>query len=75
VDGFLFPPGDTPALVERLAALADPELRRRMGTAARAAVEQRFAEAAMVERYEQTLNALESQRSNSEHVRKPAGAH
>ncbi len=74
-DGFLFPPADTPALVERLAALADPALRERMGANARAAVERRFAEAAMVERYEQTLKELDTQRSKNEHVRKPAGAH
>ncbi|TAK84960.1 MAG: glycosyltransferase family 1 protein [Betaproteobacteria bacterium] len=74
-DGFLFPPGDTPALVERLAALADPELRGRMGANARAAVERRFGETAMVDRYEQTLKELDTLRSNNEHVRKPAGAH
>ncbi len=74
-DGFLFPPGDTPALVERLAALADPALRGRMGANARAAVERRFAEGAMVERYEVALKEFETQRSNSGHVRKPAGAH
>jgi glycosyltransferase involved in cell wall biosynthesis len=74
-DGFLFAPGDTAALVERLAALADPQVRGRMGANARASAESRFAEAAMVERYEQALKELETQRSNREHVRKPAGAH
>jgi glycosyltransferase involved in cell wall biosynthesis len=74
-NGFLFPVGDTPALVERLAALAEPQLRSRMGAAAREIVAARFAERAMVERYEQTLLELETTRSKREHLRRPAGAH
>jgi glycosyltransferase involved in cell wall biosynthesis len=75
-NGALFPVGDTAALVERLAALADPAARRRMGAAARATVEERFAERAMVERYEQRLVELESQRRDSDKkLRKPAGAY
>lgn len=74
-DGFLFPPGDTRALVERLAALAEPAARERMGQNARAAVEARFAEKSMIDRYEQVLKDIDAKRSKSGHVRKPAGAH
>ena len=74
-DGFLFPPGDTRALIERLAALADPAARERMGANARAAVEARFTEKSMIDRYEQTLNELDAERSKSGDVRKAAGAH
>jgi glycosyltransferase involved in cell wall biosynthesis len=74
-NGFLFPVGDTPALVERLAALAEAQLRNRMGAAARESVAERFAERAMVDRYEQTLLELETTRSKREHLRRPAGAH
>jgi glycosyltransferase involved in cell wall biosynthesis len=62
-DGMLFPAGDTQALVERLAELAEPRLRSRMGAAARASVVSRFAEQAMVERYEQLFLELETTRS------------
>jgi glycosyltransferase involved in cell wall biosynthesis len=54
-NGFLFPVGDTGALVDRLAILADREVSRRMGHDARAAVEALFSEKTMVDRYEQTL--------------------
>jgi len=74
-NGFLFPVGDTQALVERLARLADDELRSRMGHNARETVETRFSEAAMVERYEKTLLELEAMRSKREHLRTTAGAH
>jgi glycosyltransferase involved in cell wall biosynthesis len=74
-DGWLFPAGDTAALVERLAALADPELRRRMGRSARGRVEARFAEGAMVDRYEAALSELATTRSKHGNLRKPAGAH
>jgi len=74
-EGFLFPVGDTAALVERLAALADPELRRRMGEQARSTVEARFSERAMVDRYETTLQELAIARRKRGHLRKPAGAH
>jgi glycosyltransferase involved in cell wall biosynthesis len=62
-DGYLFPVGDTPALVERLAELALPARRERMGAAARASIESRFAEQAMVARYEQLFLELETTRS------------
>jgi len=75
VHGWLFPAGDTGALVERLAALADPESRLRMGRAARARVEARFAEGTMVERYETTLSELATPRRKDGNLRKPAGAH
>ena len=54
-DGFLFPVGDTGALVERLARLADPAQRERMGNQARARVEALFSEKTMVDRYEELL--------------------
>ena len=54
-NGFLFPVGDTRALVDKLAILADRTVSRRMGNEARATVEARFSERAMVDRYERTL--------------------
>jgi len=54
-NGFLFPVGDTEALVDRLARLLDRTDRERMGRKAREAVEARFSERAMVDRYEQML--------------------
>ena len=57
-NGFLFPVGDTRAYADRLAVLADPAVARRMGDAARALVERRFSEAAMVDRYELLLLEL-----------------
>jgi glycosyltransferase involved in cell wall biosynthesis len=74
-EGFLFPAGDTAALVERLAALSDPAARRRMGEAARAAVEARFSERAMVERYERTFLELDANRSRRENLRRRAAAY
>jgi glycosyltransferase involved in cell wall biosynthesis len=74
-EGFLFPVGDTAALVERLAALADPEARRRMGAQARATVEARFSERAMVDRYEARLQELTIARRKRGELRRPASAH
>lgn len=54
-NGFLFPAGDTGALVDRLARLADRGERERMGRRARATVEALFSVTTMVERYEQLL--------------------
>ena len=74
-EGFLFPAGDTDALVERLAALSDEGLRRRMGVRARETVEARFSERAMVDRYERLLQQLILTRSERESVRRSATAH
>lgn len=54
-NGFLFPAGDTSAFVDKLAILANRELSKRMGNAARRAVEDLFSERSMVDRYEQLL--------------------
>ena len=74
-DGFLFPVGDTPALVERLAELNDLGVRARMGAQARATVEARFGEAAMIDRYENGLLELATTRSKRGNLRRPASAH
>ena len=74
-EGYLFPAGDTRALVERLAALADPRLREDMGAAARATVEARFTERAMVDCYEGLLQQLVLRRSERENLRRSATAH
>jgi len=73
-EGFLFPVGDTAALVERLTALADPQLRRQMGAQARATVETHFSERAMVDRYESRLQDRGVARGQRPDMRKPAGA-
>jgi glycosyltransferase involved in cell wall biosynthesis len=73
--GFLFPVGDTGALIERLEALADRDTRRRMGARARETVESRFTERAMVERYETLFMQLETARNARDNLRRPAGAH
>jgi glycosyltransferase involved in cell wall biosynthesis len=57
-NGFLFPPGDTPAFVDRLARLADPALRVRAGGRARETAEELFSERVMINRYERTLLEL-----------------
>jgi glycosyltransferase involved in cell wall biosynthesis len=54
-NGFLFPVGDTRALVGKLAILANRGDCERMGRAARATAEARFSEKRMVDRYEQVL--------------------
>ena len=74
-NGFLFPAHDTPALVESLAALADPAARERMGAAARATVEARFSERAMVDRYEGLLQQLVLTRTQRDNLRRSAAAH
>jgi glycosyltransferase involved in cell wall biosynthesis len=74
-EGWLFPVGDTATLVDRLAALADPVVRTRMGENARATVVARFSERTMVERYEQLLAQLASPRSKSAQLRNRATAH
>jgi glycosyltransferase involved in cell wall biosynthesis len=56
--GFLFPVGDTQALVHRLVVLADGALRSAMGQRARAAVVKLFSENVMVDAYERLLCEL-----------------
>ena len=73
-NGFLYPVGDMPRLVERLAQLAEPGVRSRMGAAARATVAERFTEQAMVERYENLFLELETTRSIREDARRAVGA-
>jgi glycosyltransferase involved in cell wall biosynthesis len=56
--GLLFEPGDRRSLTEHLERLArDPELRARLGAAARRRVAARWSVATMVERYEQVFAA------------------
>ena len=74
-EGFLFPVGDTPALVAGLEKLASPFLRKELGEKARAKVEARFSERAMVDRYEALLAELASTRRTHEHLRNRAPAH
>jgi len=75
-NGFLFPVGDTAALVERLGQLAVEDTRGRMGARAREAVEAQFSERAMVDRYEQMLLGLEKGNGkHNENLRRTAGAH
>jgi glycosyltransferase involved in cell wall biosynthesis len=74
-NGFLFPVGDTRALVERLAALSDRAMCERMGLRARETVEAQFSERAMVDRYEKLLAELEIKRTRNENLRRTAGAH
>jgi len=57
-NGFLFPVGDTEALVDRLTRLLNRSDRERMGRKAREMVEARFSERAMVDRYERMLLGL-----------------
>ena len=57
-NGFLFPVGDTRALVQCLARLADPGACRLMGDRARGVVEVFFSEKAMVDKYERLLGEL-----------------
>jgi glycosyltransferase involved in cell wall biosynthesis len=65
-NGFLFPVGDTRALVDKLAILADRGVSRRMGQNARAAVEALFPEKTMVDQYERLLLALGGKDSGAE---------
>jgi len=57
-NGFLFPAGDTAALVNRLVILADRQTSARMGRDAREAAETYFTESRMVDGYERTLLEL-----------------
>jgi len=64
-NGFLFPVGDTKALVDKLAILADRTVSRRMGKNARDVVERLFSEKTMVDRYERVLLDLCRTRSDA----------
>src|SRR5712671_360807 len=57
-NGFLFPVGDTRALVDKLAILADRAVSRSMGNNARNVIEKLFSERTMVDRYERMLLEL-----------------
>jgi glycosyltransferase involved in cell wall biosynthesis len=57
-NGYLFPVGDTGALVDKLALLAEPQARGLMGDRARGVVELLFTERVMVDRYEKLLGEL-----------------
>lgn len=61
-NGFLFPVGDTEALVAGLLALAARPVAEAMGKAARIAVEARFSEKSMVDRYEEILRDVCAER-------------
>ena len=74
-DGWLFPVGDTATLVDRLAVLADPVVRARMGENARASVASCFSERAMIERYEELLFEICATRSKRGELRNRAAAH
>jgi glycosyltransferase involved in cell wall biosynthesis len=74
-NGFLFPVGDTAALVERLAALSNRAMCERLGARGREVVETQFSERAMVDRYEKLLTELETTRNKHENVRRTAGAY
>jgi glycosyltransferase involved in cell wall biosynthesis len=67
-EGFLFPVGDTAALVDHLAVLARPGVRAPMGANARERVELQLSERAMVDRYEKLLTQLESPAASVEPV-------
>ena len=57
-NGFLFPVGDTAALAQRLAMLADPAVAASMGENARRVAVHFFSEKTMVDRYEQMLREV-----------------
>jgi glycosyltransferase involved in cell wall biosynthesis len=59
IDGFLFPKEDVDALAERLAELmSSPDLRRRLGTAARTRVLTQFAPETYLERFREQADAV-----------------
>jgi glycosyltransferase involved in cell wall biosynthesis len=67
-NGFLFPAGNTDALVNSLFALARRSLAEQMGGVARVIVESRFSEDAMVDRYEKMLLKVCAERFSAEHL-------
>lgn len=61
--GLLFPPGDGPALVEKVLHLAgDADLRRKMGEAGRIHVRERFSESGMLDRLEEVYRRAANRR-------------
>ena len=66
-NGYLFPAGDTDALLARLAALSDRAVSARMGRNARRVVESLFSDQKMIDRYEQLLSEIAQART------RPAG--
>jgi L-malate glycosyltransferase len=73
-NGFVFPVGDTAALVDRLERLARPGAWERAGSHAREVAETRFSERTMVDRYEQLLSGLEMRNAHDD-VRRTARAY
>ncbi len=67
-NGFLFPAGNTDALVNSLFALARRSLAEQMGGVARVIVESRFSEDAMVDRYEKMLLKVCAERFSAENL-------
>lgn len=67
-NGFLYPAGDTRALVGKLALLSERALCERMGNRARGVVELLFSERAMVDRYERLLAELCAGRPGTVHL-------
>ncbi len=57
-NGYVFPVGDTAALIEKLAVLSDSAVARSMGVNARNIVKTHFSETTMVDRYERLLREL-----------------
>ncbi len=60
INGYLFPKGDIDALVDRLSRLRDADVRKPMGEAGRDRVQERFTFDAMVQKYEQLLEELQT---------------
>lgn len=67
-NGFLFPAGNTDALVNSLFVLARRSLAEQMGGVARVVVESRFSEDAMVDRYEKMLLKVCAERFTAENL-------
>jgi glycosyltransferase involved in cell wall biosynthesis len=77
-NGYLFPVGDTSALVGCLARLSDGGESGRMGARARQLVEERFSERSMVDSYERMLAELcspESCAGSRSALRSPSAVH
>ncbi|MDR3507378.1 MAG: glycosyltransferase [Caulobacteraceae bacterium] len=66
VNGFLFPAGDTPALVDRLTRCAEPALRERLGLGALRTVREHFSYEVMTRRYAELFEDLMGKRRPEE---------